>query len=106
MTDPQFYYRLEDVAYAASVDEWGHASGPGSLEVVTRKYRVVKVTPCGVWLDIGRFVRNGTRKQFAHPTMEGARESFAARKRRQAEIYEARAHRARRALSMANGELF
>ena len=98
----QMLYRLEDVVYAAPLDEFDVPQGSGRLEVVTRKYRVVKTTPRGVWLDIGRFVLLGTRKQYAHPTLEDATVSFIARKRRQQGIYEARAHRAEAAIALVS----
>jgi hypothetical protein len=102
MTDTQqLFYRLEDVMWAAPLNEYDEPQGSGRLEVVTRKFLVVKTTPCGVWLDIGRFVRLGTRKQYAHPTLEGATVSFIARKRRQQGIYEARASRAKEAIALA-----
>jgi hypothetical protein len=44
-------------------------------------------------------VRSDARKRFAYPTVELARESFIARKRRQAGIYETRASYAREAIT-------
>jgi len=95
------WYRFEDVVYASMLNEYDEPTGPGRLEVVLRSYRVVKATPCGVWLDIGRFVKTAARKRFACPTEAEALESFVARKSRQLSILEAQAGRVERALGMA-----
>ena len=95
----EFWFRYENHRYAAPVDEWGDVVGRGHLEVVLLKLRVLKHTPKGVWLDASRsrmwsqfrcFVLRDARKRFACPTIEDAKESFVARKQRQARIYRAR----------------
>lgn len=96
----QFFYRYDDIVFAAPVDEFDNPTGPGRLAVRLRKYEVIRATPKGVWLDIGRFVRLDARKRFACPTVAEAAESFRARKERQRAIYEARANRAERALEL------
>jgi hypothetical protein len=100
MTMDTHWYRFEDVVYASMPDEYDEPTGPGRLEVVLRRYRVVKVTPCGVQLDIGRFVKTTARKRFACPTEAEALESFKARKRRQLGILQAQASRVQRALDI------
>lgn len=55
-------------------------------------YEVIGVTRFGVVLDVygrRRFVLDGTRKTFAHPTVAEARDSYIARKKRQARILSA-----------------
>ena len=103
----EYFYRYEDVVYAPYPDEDGERRGPGHLCVELRKYRVHSYTRCGVWLcglfegpDAGRwkFVNTNARKQFACTTVELAKESFIARKQKQASIYEARARCARDAI--------
>lgn len=94
-----YFYRFEDVVYAASLDEFDDPTG--RLEVVRRRYRVVKTTPCGVWLDIGRFVKTSGRKRYAWPTEAEALVSFQARKQRQLYILRAQASRVERALAIA-----
>ena len=100
------WFRYEDVQYAPPLNEYDEWAGPGRLAVELRTYRVVKVTPCGVRLDTGRFVNAQRHKMFAHPTREAAAEAFKARKRRQASIYEARANRARKAICIIEGPGF
>lgn len=107
MTDR--WYRFEDVQYASLVDEFDNPVGTGRLDVVMRQYKVIKLTPKGVWLCevIGdfmspdqRFVRRTARKRFACPTIEEATESFIARKQRQAKILTSQARRALRAIDI------
>lgn len=102
----EYWYRYEDVRYAAPLDEYDEPSGPGRLSVELRKYAVVKHTPCGVRLDIGCFVSKTSKKRFAHATLEEARESFIARKERQASIYQARVNRADEAIRIIKGKPF
>jgi hypothetical protein len=105
---PEMFYRYEDVSYAvlsnAETESW-----TSQLRVELREYPVLRRTPKGVWIDVGpqcfgyahpRFVLLSARKRFACASIEEARESFRARKRRQASIYEARARRARQALAL------
>lgn len=60
------------------------------VEVLRTDFPVIKHTPKGVVLDLGggdtRFVQDGTRKQFAHPTDKEAIDSFCWRKRAQRRI--------------------
>lgn len=106
----EFWYRFDDVAYAAPFDETG--SLPGTIEVELRMYKLIRRTPKGAWIaqvfahvDGGtftgseRFVLDGAKKRFACPTIEAAKQSFIARKQRQIDIYQARIHRANVALS-------
>lgn len=110
--DEDIWYRLEDVHYAGGggYDERGEPiRGEGYVDVIVHTYRV-KHTPKGVWL-LGagrygrpdRFVRRDANKRFACPTMEEAKESFIARKKRQASIYEARLKSAHKAIDLVIG---
>jgi hypothetical protein len=111
---PELMYRYEDVTYAAPFDETGTL--PGTLVVELRTYQVVRRTDKGCWvalcsndtpggddqfLGMERFVLTGAHKRFACPTIEEARLSFIARKRRQASIYRAKMERALWAISQA-----
>lgn len=82
----EIWYRYEERHYAPPVDEFDNICGPGRTEVVLIKYSVIRHTPKGVWLSIGRFVLHGARKRYACPTEKEARESFLARKKRQLRI--------------------
>jgi hypothetical protein len=78
------------------------------VRVELQKFRVLKLTPKGAWVKGGcynrRFVLRGARKRLCCPTIKEAKESFIARKKKQASIYEHRARRAREAICIINGE--
>jgi hypothetical protein len=105
----EFYYRYEDVQYAAPLDEFDNPQGPGRLAVELREYQVVKRTPKGVWLSLygdRRFVLNSATRRFACPTKAEAQESFLARKKRQISIHQGSIKRAERAMAIVTkGEL-
>lgn len=90
------WYRYEDHTYASS-DEFDSISD-SSLEVRLVMFPVVKVTPKGVWLGSvlsnKRFVLRDATRRYACPTRAEARESYIARKRKQARIYQHRVDRA------------
>jgi Zn-finger nucleic acid-binding protein len=99
MSDKTWWYRFDDVMYAPMPSgEYGEWVGPSTLKVELHKYQVVKITPCGVWLDVGKFVKTAARKRFACPTEAEARESFLARKKRQLSILSAQVSRVERAI--------
>lgn len=87
-TSGEYWYRFstykEGLGY---VTEWDDFISTGHIvKIRVDQYLVVKHTPKGVWLDLGwrkRFVLRDSRKQFACPTLELARDSFIARKQRQ-----------------------
>ena len=107
MNEQEFWFRYEDRRYAPPVDEFDRPIGEGSMDIMLRKYPVIKYTPKGVWLDLSfndhRFVLIGARKRFACPTVEEAKVSFIARKRRQASIYRARMNSAEKAIAIIEG---
>lgn len=106
---PDLLYRYEDVAYAAPFDDTGRL--PGTVKVELRTYQVIRRTPHGAWISLGpmnamddirgteRFIRTDARRRFACPTLDEARESFIARKRRQMAIHQAVVERARWAIA-------
>lgn len=79
--------------------------------IQVQSYYVLKETPCGHWINTGvhydrnrKFVLSKTHsgvvtKKFAHLTIEEAVYSFYRRKKRQAEILQARANLAKDVLS-------
>lgn len=100
------FYRFEDIKYAAPLDEYDRPIGEGELRVHLREYQVVRETPKGTWIKgpIGeKFVRKKATKHFACPTIEEARESFIARKKRQALIHQTRVNRALKAIEIVKG---
>jgi hypothetical protein len=99
-TNVEEWYRYEDVRYAPPLDEWDEPVGQSRLEVVLHRYRVKHHTPTGVRLTCGKFVSRVTHKRYACPTLEEAKESFVARKKKQIAIYEARIYQAKEALKL------
>jgi hypothetical protein len=107
----EYWYRMEDKLYASPVDEFGEPVGGPTLTVEVYAYPVLKHTKKGVWLHCGfgiikRFVLNNAKKQWASPTLEEAKASFLARKKRQEAIYKARIDIARRARAQVEAEHF
>lgn len=108
----EYWYRFEDVRYAAPLNEYDEPSGPGQLAVELRKYLVSRYTPKGVWLSYffkgarDRFVLSSATKRFACATIEDARTSFIARKTKQARILQARADNARAAIEIVKREKY
>ena len=98
------WFRVEEISYASALDEYDNPIGTSRLELRVRQFDVKKVTPKGVWLDLGwgdaRFVRTNARKQYACPTLELAMESFKARKQRQIKLLTSQLRRAERALAL------
>lgn len=99
------YYRYQDyLESSGSIDITGeYVFGTARTRVRLLEFPVLKTTPCGAWINDGgrRFVRSGTRKCYAHPTLEEALASFIARKARQQSIYLARAKQAEEAILWA-----
>lgn len=95
------WYRIQDVRYAAPVDEFGRSCGEGTSAVNLYEHYVTKVTPKGVWLDRHIWVRSDARKRYACPTLKEAYESFMARKRRQRSIIEYQLRRIEKVVRLA-----
>lgn len=94
--DLGYLYRYEDQLvgnYSFDINGEAIRTGPPSNHVVLRKYRIVKKTPQGHWIesyDGRKYVRETARKRYACTTPELAIESFIARKKRQLSIYQSR----------------
>lgn len=99
--EPEYWYRYEDKGYANPADEYGESTGAHYV-VELHKFSVKKHTPCGVRLSINRVVLHASRKRFACATLEEAKVSFIARKKKQASILRARAAIADRAIELVN----
>lgn len=104
-----FYYRVEDYRTAPPVDEFDNPYGPSEQNLRVRKFKILKETKKGVWIEIQtgypRFVNGTTRKQFASPTLEKAYESYIARKRSQLRILSQQAKWAEIGIRLANKAL-
>lgn len=99
----EVWYRYDSYLVSAGVDEFDSPLGPPSVAVYLHTYKVLKHTRRGVWLDnynAKRFVLSTARKRFACPTIEEAKQSFIARKRRQAHILQRQVEHALRAIEV------
>lgn len=88
--------------------------GSDVLAISCGEYRVIKRTPCGVWIvpeywadkpsawpRVRRFVVEGFGRRYAYPTRELARESFIARKKKEIQHCARQHDRAVRYLALA-----
>lgn len=88
--NPEYYYRYYDYS-TGRFDDDGEFAGYAKPEIGCMTLVVEKRTPKGVWLGSGygtdrRFLKLGTRKQYACATQEEALASFKARKSKQLSI--------------------
>jgi hypothetical protein len=80
---------------------------PGHARMYLERFRIVRTTPCGFWINIGyaaerlKWVSNSAKKRFAYPSMDEALTSFRMRKRRQVAILRYRLADAQQALQTA-----
>ena len=98
-----YLYRCFDCVYAAPVDEFDYPIGRSRVEVVYDRYKIIKRTAKGAWIDNygeRKFVLLTARKKFACETIELAQQSFIARKTRQIEILAAKIDRAEQAIEL------
>jgi hypothetical protein len=97
------FYRFEDYGVSHGTEEFGFFS---TRTLALREFAVVKETPKGAWIAgpfglTKRFVRLDARKRYACPTVEEARESFMARKKRQIKILKTQLVNAEESLQLA-----
>lgn len=105
----EYFYRYKEVTYSLGMDQFDYPLPGSDLKVELERYRVIKRTPKGAWIDCGGWGLNSdkklvlldSKKRFACPTKKEALESFKARKRRQIKIVKAQLKRAEEALSAA-----
>lgn len=104
----EVWYRYREIFYSIGVDDYGDPiPGIGRIEIRLEEYPVIKKTPCGAWIETyfeRRFVNLNWNKRFAVPTIDEARKSFIARKKREIQLMESRAKTARRSLAVASDE--
>ncbi|MEQ1950913.1 hypothetical protein [Mesorhizobium sp. CN2-181] len=98
--DEDVLWRAEGKRYSYVIDADSDHFGTTPLQVEMHWYPVTKRTPCGAWIG-DKFVRLTARKRWACNTEKEALESYAARKKRQISIYEARLVEAKRGLTIA-----
>ena len=97
--DRKVWYRLYETQFTDN-----------TVRVFVDEIRVIKETPCGVWLYIytgynkKKFVLRNANKRYACPTLEEAKTSFIARKQRQIQINKSSIDRAEKAIkAVENG---
>ena len=77
-----------------------------TVAITLYRFAVIRHTPRGVWLDYGiekdKFVLANSRKRFACPTLDEAKESFLARKKVQLNILEEQTEGVKRTLFEAD----
>ena len=100
-----FLYRYEDQTYSLGVDQFDDPLPGYNLKLELRSFKVLRETPKGVWIEAysvngERFVKLGTRKQYAHLTKEDAKTSYLFRKRKQIMILSGQLEKAERALQL------
>lgn len=111
MTTETVWFRVEETTYSAGVNEWGDPLPGGPTRTNLYTYRVLRETPCGVWLEWAdgieaKFVNRSWGKRYACPTVEEAVASFKARKRRQIGICKKRIRQAEEAMSYLDAKGF
>ena len=99
----EYAYRIESRMYAPSLDEFDNPTGPSQQVLEVRKFKIIKVTAAGIWIDYWadpKFVLLTAHKKFACLSLEEAKKSFRARKKRQIRILSNQLHSAEYALKM------
>jgi hypothetical protein len=83
---------------------WSSVQSFNGPHLAAQEYDIIKTTPCGVWIRVGpdkKFVLSDSHKRFAYPTLEEAKESFIARKRKYLQILEGKTYEARQDIEVA-----
>lgn len=108
----EFFYRYTSHRVSAGCDEYGDPlPWAGDLHLYFLKFKVLKRTACGAWLQDStqprgkRFVLLTANKRFALPTRREALESFIARKKRQKRILVSQMYETDRAMKLAEERL-
>jgi hypothetical protein len=102
-------YRFEYRRVANGMDDWDNPSINYRVVLELRKFEIVKKTEKGCWIRSfpfsqtmpRKFVLNKARKRYAYPTVEEARLSFLARKKRYLGFLEIYKDVTRRAITLA-----
>ena len=106
-SESSYWHRIDYTRYAPPLNEFDEPVGQGSVGLNHYRYKVVKTTAKGVWLDVGgfnldkesrKFVLFDSKRQWASPTFEQAKEKFVRRKQKQIAILQREIDDIRRAL--------
>lgn len=101
-------YRAEARRYSYTIDADADRYGVTAPELKIYRYPVLRRTPKGAWIDVGsepRFILLTANKRWACETEEEARESFAARRKRQIAILNAQLRQAHEDLRLVSERL-
>lgn len=115
----KYAYRVTHTKYAPSLDQFDNPSGPGRVGLNVHKYRIIRETPKGIWIDMGieyneisreyeptkRFVLLTARKKFANPSLTQAYIDYIMRKERQISILSGKINDIKDGISCAKYEL-
>jgi len=97
----EFYYRYRDYLASSGLNEYDLPTGPPQVKLQLMELPLIKLTPKGAWVNYygtKKFVLNTSKRRFAHPTKEEAKQAFIKRKHRQISILTAQLRNAQRAL--------
>lgn len=102
----EFLYRYDGIRYASGIDACGDPlPGKGPREIHLTKYRIIRKTSKGVWIDDytpkGKFVNLFAKKQFANRSKAEALNAFIARRHTEIRILNSRLEDARTFLRLA-----
>lgn len=102
------WYRFNDCQVSQGYTDYtgDYVSTGSKTVIILEKFTVIKLTPCGVRLQGNYLVCNHWTKKFACPTIELAKESFIARKKRQYAIYNARAVSAKECINLVEKGMY
>lgn len=111
---PEYLYRYDYTLVSLGLDQFDEPYPGHSIRLTITKYRIIKRTPQGAWIDTGyswakpqtkKFVLLTAKKQFASETEERAKEAFIARKYFQLGIYKSKIKDIEQALKLAGEKL-
>jgi hypothetical protein len=104
----EYLYRLRDQLFSNGADEYGESTG-SHVQVLLDRFCIMKRTPKGAWIDAWgekKFVNLTARKQYACETLDAAKQSYLARKKRQVRILSSRLSSAESAIRLIESDIY
>lgn len=97
-------YRINDVVYAAPLNEFDELLGPSTVDIMVHTSKVTALTPKGFWVGYfggkDRWVGYDHHKKFWHTTKKDAIQAYLARKYRQHRIIQGQLRRVQTAIKL------